>query len=64
MLQDSRITRTLCMGRIEKSIEIEAPPEKVWEMLAEVALELETGKRLNHYDVGYAFEVLIASDEG
>jgi hypothetical protein len=52
------------MGRIEKSIEIGAPPEKVCEMLAEVAFELETGKRLNHYDVGYAFEVLIASDEG
>jgi len=34
------------LGRIEKSIEIKAPPEKVWEMLA-----LD---RLLEWNVGYS----------
>jgi hypothetical protein len=44
----------------------EVPDAKVLKMIkrAEVTLELEMGKRLNHFDVGYAFEVLVASYEG
>ena len=33
------------MGRVEKSIEIRAPPEKVWEMLA--------FDRIQEWDEGY-----------
>ena len=44
----------------------EVPDVKVLKMVkrAEVALELETSKRLNHFYVGYALEVLIAGDKG
>jgi hypothetical protein len=42
------------------------PGVKVLKMVkrAEVAFELETGKRLNYFYVGCAFEVLIAGDKG
>jgi hypothetical protein len=44
----------------------EASEAKVLKMIkrAEVTLELETGKRLNHFYIGYALEVLIAGDKG
>ena len=52
------------MGRIEKSIEIRAPPEKVWEMLAlDRLLEWEEGYKGDLKSVEYTSKVHTPKDK-
>ena len=52
------------MIRIEKSVEIRAPPEKVWEMLAFDRLrEWDEGYAKNLKSIEYAFEVRAPEDK-
>ena len=52
------------MGRLEKSIEIRAPPEKVWEMFAlDRLLEWEEGYQKNIKSVEYVSEVRTPEDK-
>jgi len=52
------------LGRIEQSIEIRAPPEKVWEMLAlDRVLEWEEGWRSHLKSVEYTSKVRTPKDK-
>ena len=52
------------MGRVEKSIEIKAPPEKVWELLAVDRFpEWDEGTRKNVKSTEYASEVSTPEDK-
>ena len=52
------------MGRVEKTIEIKAPPEKVWEMLAfDRFPEWDEGTQKNAKRVEYISEVNIPADK-
>ena len=52
------------MGRIEKSIIIKAPPEKVWEMLAfDRQLEWDEDSRKNTKSIEYTSEVNTPEDK-
>ena len=52
------------MGRVEKSIEIGAPPEKVWEILAlDRFLEWDEGTQKNAKRVEYTSEVRTPKDK-
>ena len=52
------------MGRIEKSIEIKAPPEKVWEMLAfDRQLEWDEDNQKNVKNLEYTSEVNTPEDK-
>ena len=52
------------LGRVEKSIEIKAPPEKVWEMLAlDRLLEWEEGYQKDIESVEYTSEVSTPEDK-
>jgi uncharacterized membrane protein len=52
------------LGRIEKSIEIKAPPEKVWEMLAfDRQLEWDEDSQKNTKSIEYTSEVNTPEDK-
>ena len=52
------------MGRVEKTIEIKAPPEKVWEMLVFARIpEWDEGTQKNVKRVEYISEVNIPADK-
>jgi uncharacterized membrane protein len=52
------------LGRVERSIEIKAPPEKVWEMLAfDRLLEWEEGDQKDIESVKYTSEVSTPDDK-